>query len=180
MPTMEEIQTKIKHAMLDHHQWDKNVSGSLNHNRGMKIENRLIYYDSWIYVPQDHVLRGKIIVRSHDHITAGHPGVEKTKELVLREYWWPKMKKDIEVYICACEMCQLTKSSTQAKAAPLYPNTIPSRPWRHISVDMITSLPICNGYNAIIMITDCFSKEIIPIACLTELSSEGWAKILCN
>ncbi len=28
------------------------------------------------------------------------------------------------------------------------------------------------------MIVDCFSKEIIPIACSTELSSEGWAKIL--
>ncbi len=28
------------------------------------------------------------------------------------------------------------------------------------------------------MIVDWFSKEIIPIACTTELSSEGWAKIL--
>ncbi len=28
------------------------------------------------------------------------------------------------------------------------------------------------------MIVDRFSKEIIPIACTTELSSEGWAKIL--
>ncbi len=43
---------------------------------------------------------------------------------------------------------------------------------------MITGLPICNGYNTIIMIVDCFSKEIIPITCSTELLSEGWAKIL--
>ncbi len=90
------------------------------------------------------------------------------------------MKKDIEAYICACETCQQTKLSTQAKAAPLHPNAIPSRPWTHISVDMITGLPICNGYDAIIMIVDCFSKEIIPIACSTELSSEGWVKILCD
>ncbi len=90
------------------------------------------------------------------------------------------MKKDIEAYICTCEMCQQTKLSTQAKAAPLHPNAIPSRPWIHISVDMITSLPICNGYDDIIMIVDHFSKEIIPIACSTELSSEGWAKILCD
>ncbi len=112
MPTIEETQTKIKHTMLDHHSWDKNVSGSLNHDQGMKIENGLIYYDGWIYVPQDHALRGAIIAQSHDHITAGHPGVEKTKELILQEYWWPKMKKDIEAYIHACEMCQRTKSST--------------------------------------------------------------------
>ncbi len=67
----------------------------------MKIDDGLIYYDNHIYIPQ-----GEIIVRSHDHITAGHPGIEKTKELVLREYWWPKMKKDIEAYVCACETCQ--------------------------------------------------------------------------
>ncbi len=30
------------------------------------------------------------------------------------------------------------------------------------------------------MIIDQFSKEIIPVACSTELSLEGWAKILCN
>ncbi len=72
----------------------------------MKIENRLIYYDSRIYVPQDHALQGEIIARSHDHIMAGHPGIEKTKELILREYWWPKMKKDIEAYIHTCETCQ--------------------------------------------------------------------------
>ncbi len=109
----------------------------------MKLDNGLIFYDHRIYIPQDHALRGEIIAISHDHITAGHPGIEKTKELVLREYWWPKMKKDVENYIRACETCQRTKSSTQAKAVPLHPNAIPSRPWTHISVDMVTGLPRC-------------------------------------
>ncbi len=88
------------------------------------------------------------------------------------------MKKDIETYVCACEMCQRTKSSTQAKAVPLHPNTIPSRPWTHISIDMVTGLPMCKGHDTILMIVDRFSKEIIPIVCTTEMSSEGWAKIL--
>ncbi len=83
------------------------------------------------------------------------------------------MKKDIETYVRACKTCQWTKSSNQAKAAPLYPNTIPSLPWTHISVDMITGLPESNGYDVIIMIIDCLSKEIIPITCSMELSSEG-------
>ncbi len=88
------------------------------------------------------------------------------------------MKKDIENYIHACKMCQRTKSSTQAKAAPLHPNAIPSRPWTHISINMVTGLPMCKGYDAILMIINRFSKEIIPITCSTELSPEGWAKIL--
>ncbi len=146
----------------------------------MKLDNGLIWYDARIYVPWDHALQGEIIARSHDHITAGHPGIKKTKELVLREFWWLKMKKDIKAYICACETCQQTKSSNQAKATSLHPNEIPSWPWTHISVDMITGLPQSNGYDAIIMIVDWFSKEIIPVMCLMELSSEGWGKILCN
>ncbi len=47
MPMIEEMQMKIKQATLDHHLWDKHISGSLNHgDRGMKIENGLIYYDN--------------------------------------------------------------------------------------------------------------------------------------
>ena len=180
MPMIEEIHSKVKQATLDHHRWDKNVSASLNHDRGMKLDDGCIYYDGHIYIPQDHALRGEIIAMFHDHITVGHPGIEKTKELVLQEYWWPRMKKDIESYVCTCETCQRTKSSTQAKAAPLHPNAIPSHPWTHISVDMVTGLPKCNGFDVILMIVDRFSKEIIPIACTTELSSEGWAKILCD
>ncbi len=88
------------------------------------------------------------------------------------------MKKDIEAYIQACETCQRAKSSNQAKAALLHPNEIPSQPWTHISVDMVTGLPKSNGYDAILMIVDHFSKEIVPVACSTELTSEGWAKIL--
>ncbi len=110
----------------------------------------------------------------------GHPSIEKTKELILQEYWWPTMKKDVEAYIRAYETCQQTKSTMQAKAAPLHPNTILSRPWTHISVDMITGLPESNGYDVIIMIVDWFSKEIISVACSTELSSEGWVRILCD
>ncbi|SJL04326.1 uncharacterized protein ARMOST_07692 [Armillaria ostoyae] len=109
---------------------------------------------------------------------AGHPGIEKTKELILRDYWWPKLKKDVETYVRGCETCARTKASTQARRAPLHPNEIPSEPWTHISVDMITGLVPCKGLDAILVIVDRFSKAIIPIACKTTLSSEGWAKIL--
>ncbi len=107
MPMIEEMQMKIKHAMLKNNLWDKHISRSLNHgDQGMKMENGLIYSDDRIYIPCNHALRGEIIAQSHDHITAGHPGIEKIKELVLQEYWWPKMKRDIEAYIHACETCQ--------------------------------------------------------------------------
>ncbi len=138
----------------------------------------MLHYNGRVYVPRKTSLRGEIISRSHDHITAGHPGIEKTKELILREFWWPKMKKDMEAYVKGCETCQRTKSSTQAKAAPLHPNAIPEGPWTHISIDMVTGLPDSHGHDAILMIVDRFSKAIIPVACNIKLSAEGWARIL--
>ncbi len=85
------------------------------------------------------------------------------------------MKKMVNAYIKGCEVCQWTKSSTQAKAVPLNLNVIPEGPWTHISVDMITGLWNSSGHNALLMIIDQFSKAIIPIACNVELSTEEWA-----
>ncbi|SJL13533.1 uncharacterized protein ARMOST_16977 [Armillaria ostoyae] len=162
MPTIDETHERIKSAMC------------------IKEKDGLLYYDKRIYVPRDSTTRGEVILCCHDHITTGHPGIKKTKELVLRDYWWPKLKRDVEAYVQGCETCARTKASTQARRAPLHPNKIPSEPWTHISVDMITGLVPCKGLNAMLVIIDCFSKAIIPIACKTTLSSEGWAKILCD
>ncbi|SJL16407.1 uncharacterized protein ARMOST_19931 [Armillaria ostoyae] len=88
------------------------------------------------------------------------------------------MKKDVETYIAGCETCQRTKTSNQAKAAPLHPNAIPTEPWTHISVNMITGLPDSNGHDALLVVVDRFSKAIILVPCNVELSAEGWARIL--
>ncbi|SJL18800.1 uncharacterized protein ARMOST_22401 [Armillaria ostoyae] len=178
MPTTNETHERIKSATRSHQKWDQGIANSLNHEKGIKERDGLLYYDQRIYVPRDPATQGEVISRCHDHITAGHPSIKKTKELVLCDYWWPKLKKDVETYVQGCETCARTKASTQARRAPLHPNQIPSEPWTHISVDMITGLVPCKGLDAILVIVDHFSKAIIPIACKTTLSSEGWAKIL--
>ncbi len=83
MPTIDETHQSVKTATRNTHLWDNTVAGSLSHDCSMKMDNGLIWYDGRIYVPRDHALHGEIIARSHDHITAGHPGIEKTKELVV-------------------------------------------------------------------------------------------------
>ncbi|SJL17305.1 uncharacterized protein ARMOST_20854 [Armillaria ostoyae] len=61
---------------------------------------------------------------------------------------------------------------------PLHPNTIPTEPLTHISIDMITGLPFSNGHDALLVIVDHFLKAIILVPCNVELSAEGWARIL--
>lgn len=154
LPTIEEAHEWIKSATRNHRMWDQGIANSVNHNWGMMLKEGLIYYDKRIYVPLDHALQGEIIACIHDHITAGHSGIEKMKELVLQDYWWLKMKRDVEKYVQGCEVCQWTKSSMQAKWASFHPNKIPSRPWTHISIDMIMGLPNSKGYNAILVVVD--------------------------
>ncbi len=178
MPTTNEVHMKVEEATRQEELWDEGIKTSLAHERGVSREGGLLKYDGHVYVPCNHALQGKIIAQFHDHVSAGHPGIEKTKELVLREYWWPKMKKAVKAYVKGCEVCQRTKSSTQPKAAPLNPNAIPEGPWTHISVDMVTGLPTSNGCDALLVIVDRFSKAIIPIACNIKLSAKGWAQIL--
>ncbi|SJL16560.1 uncharacterized protein ARMOST_20086 [Armillaria ostoyae] len=175
MPTTSETHERIKTITRQKELWDKGIATSLEHEQGITEKDRILYYDNRVYVPRHLALRGDIIAQSHNHITAGHPGIAKTRELVQREYWWPKIQKDVEAYVKGCETCQLTKSNTQAKTAPLHPNAIPTEPWTHISVDMVTRLPVSNGHDALLVVVDRFSKAIILVPCNVELSAKGWA-----
>ena len=57
------------------------------------------------------------------------------------------------------------------------PNTIPEKPWSHISADFITKLPLAQGYNAILVVCDHFSKMVHFIATTEKTSAEGLAKL---
>ncbi|SJL18897.1 uncharacterized protein ARMOST_22499 [Armillaria ostoyae] len=152
MPTTTETHERVKTITRQKELWDKGIATSLEHERGIAEKDGILYYDHRVYIPRHPTLRGDIIAQSHDHITAA--------------------------YIAGCETCQRTKSSNQAKSALLDPNAIPMEPWTHITIDMITSLPDSNGYDALLVVVDRFSKAIIPVPCNKDLSAEGWARIL--
>ena len=59
----------------------------------------------------------------------------------------------------------------------LMPNTIPEKPWSHISADFITKLPLAQGYDAILVVCDCFSKMAHFIATTEKTLAEGLAKL---
>ena len=57
------------------------------------------------------------------------------------------------------------------------PNAIPEKPWSHISADFITKLPLTQGYDAILVVCDCFSKMVHLIATMEKTLAEGLAKL---
>jgi len=57
------------------------------------------------------------------------------------------------------------------------PNTIPEKPWSHILVDFITKLPLAQGYDAILVVCDRFSKMAHFIATMERTSAEELARL---
>ena len=57
------------------------------------------------------------------------------------------------------------------------PNPIPTGPWIDISVDFITGLPEAQGYDAILVVCDRFTKQVHIIPTTKETSSLGLARL---
>jgi len=58
-----------------------------------------------VYISKDKELQTEIIRLHHDILVAGHGGRWKTTELVMRNYWWLEVMKDIRRYVKGCDMC---------------------------------------------------------------------------
>ena len=52
----------------------------------------------------------EIIQLYHDIPVAGYEEKWKTTELVMRNYWWPGVTRDIGRYVKGCNMCQRMKN----------------------------------------------------------------------
>jgi len=102
----------------------------------------VMYKEGKVYVPKDKNLRAEIIRLHHDMPVAGHGGQWKTVELVTRNFWWPGVTKEVKRYVEGCDACQRNKNHTEQPAGKLMPNSIPEKPWTHISADFITKLPL--------------------------------------
>jgi hypothetical protein len=125
-------------------------------------------------------VRCNIIKNHHDLPTYGHPGISRTTDLVARYHWWPNLATEVQNYVKGCAECQRHKINTQARKAPLSPIT-PVRealPFQTIALDFIVKLPISNGYDSILTITDhdC-SKAAIFIPCKETINAEGVAEL---
>jgi len=120
-------------------QWEEKIRKAVeNKEDGWQVrDGGLVTWHERVYIPVVRKLREQFIAEHHRW---GHSGVDKTIELMLRNYWWPGLRRDVEDYVRSCRTCQTAKPDRQKKAAPLHPNETPRGPWSVISVDMIIHL----------------------------------------
>ncbi|KAL3709190.1 hypothetical protein TMatcc_002980 [Talaromyces marneffei ATCC 18224] len=114
---------------------------------------------------------------NHDHPLAGHPGREKTYNILSRKYYWPNMTKTVSRYVKNCRICRRTKYSRSPYQGILEPLNVPQRPWNDISVDFIVKLPESDGYDSIMVVVDRLTKMRHFIPCTEELGAEDAADL---
>ena len=115
----------------------------------------ILTYQGCIYVPADADLRHSVVAHHHDHPTAGHPSVLKTRQLVASEFWWLGLASYIHSYVRGCALCQQHKVNTHPSCPPLLP--IPSscsHPFQQISCNLITDLPLSDGFGTLLVVVD--------------------------
>ena len=90
------------------------------------------------------------------------------------------MVQDVKDYVKGCADCQHNKVNNQMKRALLSPifAKLGALPLETVAMDFIVKLPLSNGYDSILTITDhnC-TKAVILIPCNEAITTEGVAKL---
>jgi len=136
-----------------------------------------MYKEGKIYVPKDEKLRTEIIRLHHDMPIGGHGGQWKMVELVTRNFWWLGVTKKVKRYMEGYDACQQNKNRTEQPASKLMPNSIPEKPWTHISADFITKLPLAQGYDSILVVVDRLTKMVYFILITEKTLAEELTRL---
>ena len=114
-------------------------------------------------------------------MVAGHWGRNRTKEIVSRNFIWDNWQEDIANYVAICTKCQKAKADRHSRQSKLCPMPTRTIPFQEIAMDLVGKLPDSEGFNAILVITDWFTKMQIYIPAKTTWTSEDIANTyLCE
>ena len=150
---------------LLHRTWRKRCAGE-----GEAVEQ--------LIVPR--CLRQKILDLAHDHAMGGHLGVQKTKERVLRRYYWPGVFQDVALHCKTCGPCQKTAGRRPREKVELVNMPQMSRPFQRGAVDMVGPLQRSRKGNRYILVLVDYATRFPEATPLSSTESEKVADALID
>lgn len=87
----------------------------------------------------------------------------------------PSLSKRLKAYIRACPTCAVAKSKNHL-GGKLHPLELPEKPFETIAMDFVVALPLSGGFDAILTVTDKFTKMVSLIPCNTTDSAKETAR----
>ncbi len=138
--------------------------------------NGLWYIGDRLLIPRTGNIREQLFRLAHDSL--GHFGADKAYGSLRDAYYWPNMRRDLELsYIPSCEPCQRNKSRTSKIPGPLHPLPVPEKRGESVAIDFIGPLPEDGGFNCIATFTDRIGADVRIVPCKTTLTAEGMAQL---
>ncbi|GKC97230.1 putative reverse transcriptase domain-containing protein [Tanacetum coccineum] len=96
-------------------------------------------------------------------------------------YWWPRMKKDIALYVSKCLTYSKVKAEHQKPSRLLQQPEIPELKWENITIDFIVKLSRTNsGHDSICVIVDRLTKSGHFLAVREDYMTEKLARLYIN
>ena len=105
-----------------------------------------------------------LVKQIHEGSLGGHFGIQKTLDMLVKHFYWPRMLGTVGKHVLRCETC--LKANVTFHKGEYLPLPIAQRPWEHISMDFMMALPRTRrGKDSIMVVVDRFSKMAHFIAC---------------
>ena len=143
----------------------------------------MLHHESLPYMPE--IIRIEIISRNHNDPFPSHFGVEKTRKLVARKYYWPTLRADIKAYIKGCDVCIISKAVRHKPHGDLQSLPVPTHCWRDLSIDFINSLPVSTNwkgetYHSILVKVDRLTNMVHYDPVKLTIDAPGLAKVIID
>ncbi|XP_068232013.1 uncharacterized protein [Palaemon carinicauda] len=134
---------------------------------------------SQVMVPKP--LRTQVMTLAHESTLGGHLCAKKTKEKILREFYWSGMGADMTRFCRSSDICQKTISKGWVTKVPFEKLPIIDTPFKRVSVDIIGKIhpPSEKGHQFILTMMDHASRypDAVP---LKNIDSELVAEALVD
>ena len=106
-----------------------------------------------------------MISRHHDDFLVRYFGINKTRELAGRKYYWPSLRRNIKNYVRRCDVCLTSKAVCYKPYGNLQSLPIPTHRWKDLLIDFVTGFPLFddwkgNSYDSILVIVDRLTKIV--------------------
>ena len=126
-----------------------------------------------------------MISHHHNNPLAGHFGIDKTRELVGRKYYWPSLRRDVESYVRGCDVCLASKAVRHKPYGDLQSLPIPTHRWKDLSMDFVTGLPLSadwkgDSYDSILIIVDQLTKMVYYKPVKVTIDAPGLAEVILD
>ena len=130
-----------------------------------------------VVVPREY--RKEILSVAHEAPLAGHLGVNKTEQKVLKFFCWPGLRKDVVAFCKSCHVCQLVgKPNQKIPPAPLRPVPAFEEPFSRIIVDCVGPLPKTKAGNQYLLTMMCASTRFPEAIPLRRITAQNVSKAL--